>query len=183
MSKEPVIIQLSKGKLTLLLIGSIIFVTIGIWILVFKPVSSNVLLNNLIVKYGAGIAGIIFFGLTTIIFIKKLFDTRPGLIIDEKGITDNASGVSAGFIPWEDVRHIYTTQVMNQKFIMIGVSNPGDYIKRQTNFLKKRMMATNYKTYGSPISITPNGLKTDFEMLLSILNNNWEEFKKQSPNY
>ncbi|MEL1245827.1 STM3941 family protein [Flavobacterium sp. DGU11] len=180
MSKEPVVIQLSKGKLALLLIGSIIFVIIGVWILVSGPVSSNVLLDNPIVKYGAGIASILFFGFIAVAYIVKLFDTRPGLIIDEKGITDNASGVSAGFIPWGDVRHIYTTQVMNQKFIMIGVNNPEDYINRQAKFLKKKAMNYNFKNYGSPISITPNGLKMDFENLLSALNTKWEENKNNA---
>lgn len=178
MSTQPILISVSKGKLVKLLIFSIIFIALGGWIIIAEPEVSNAVLNNGVVKYGAaagsilmGVAGMIFFTL-------KMFDKKPGLIIDSKGITDNASGVSAGFIPWEDIRHIYTTQVMSEKFVMIGVSNPEKYIDRQTKFLKRKAMNYNYKAYGSPISLTVSTLKINHDSLLLTLNEFWNLSKK-----
>ncbi len=178
MSTQPILVPISKVKLIKLLIFSIIFVALGIWIIIARPEVSNAVLDNAVVKYGAA-AGSLLMGVAgTIFFTLKMFDNKPGLIIDSKGITDNASGVSAGFIPWEDIRQIYTTQVMSEKFIMIGVSNPEKYIDRQTKFLKRKAMNYNYKAYGSPISLTVSALKTNHDSLLATLNAFWDVSKK-----
>ncbi|MCW4469913.1 hypothetical protein OGH69_13115 [Flavobacterium sp. MFBS3-15] len=174
---QPIIIPIHKGKLIKLLIFSVIFILAGIWIITVKPGVSDTFLNNGFIKYGAAAAAIIMGISAMIFFIIKMSDEKPGFIIDSKGLTDNASGVNAGFIPWEDIRHIYTSQVMSEKFIMIGVSYPEKYINRQTQFLKRKAMNFNYKAYGSPISITANGLKTSHEELLATLNEMWGKFK------
>lgn len=170
---EPIIIRTNKTKLILNLISSLIFVTLGIWIIAARPDVGNVIFNIPIIKYGAGIASMIFFGFGAVVFIRRLTDKKPALIIDNKGIMDNSTAVAAGLIPWEDITHIYTRQVMNRKFIMIGISNPDTYIDRQSSRFKKRMTRTNLKAYGSPISISANGFKTDFTSLLAILNERW----------
>lgn len=174
---EPIIITLNKTKLILNLISSLIFVALGVWILTARPDVGNIIFNIPIIKYGAGIASVIFFGFGVVVFIRRLTDKEPALVIDDKGIIDNSTAVAAGLIPWEDITHIYTRQVMNQKFIMIGVSNPETYIGRHTSGFKKRIMRTNLKTYGSPISIAANGLKTDFTSLVATLNERWSGFK------
>ncbi|MGQ2984741.1 STM3941 family protein [Flavobacterium sp.] len=180
MSIQPIIIPISKGKLVKLLIFSIIFVVAGTFILNIEPSSRRSLMNIAFIRYSVAFSAIIMGAVGLIFFIIKIFDKKPGLVIDSKGITDNASGVSAGFIPWEDIRHIYTTQVMSEKFVLIGVSDPEKYINRQTNFLKRKAMSFNNKTYGSPISITSNGLKADQDELLTTLNEMWGKFKGTS---
>jgi hypothetical protein len=72
--------------------------------------------DNPFVKYGAAIAAILFFGFGIFYFLRKLIDKKPGLIIDDNGIIDNSSAVSVGLIPWSDIEHISTTNVMKQKF-------------------------------------------------------------------
>lgn len=180
MSFQPIIIPISKGKLIKLLIFALLFVIAGIFILNIEPNSRRSLMNIAFMRYSIAIAAIAMGAIAIIYFIAKMFDKSPGLIIDSKGITDNASGVSAGFIPWEDIRHIYTTQVMSEKFVMVGVSNPEIYINRQRKFLKRKAMNFNYKSYGSPISITSNGLKTSHDQLLAALNEVWGKFKDTS---
>ncbi len=180
MSLQPMIIPASKGKLVKLLIFAIIFVIAGTFVLTIEPDSRRSLMSIAFVRYSVAFAAIAMGAVAILYFIIKMFDKKPGLIVDPKGITDNASGVSAGFIPWEDIRHIYATQVMSEKFVMIGVSNPEMYIKRQTKFLKRKAMSFNYKAYGSPISITSNGLKISHDELLAILNEMWGKFKDNS---
>jgi hypothetical protein len=58
---------------------------------------------------------------------------------------------------------------MNQKFLMIFVTNPDKYISRQTNVLKRKTAEINYKSYGSPISLSTNTLKCNFDELKNIL--------------
>jgi hypothetical protein len=169
-------IPISKGKLALLLAGAILFVAAGVWFIKepetftrtsFKP--SPVLITTI------GYASVIFFGICAIFIFRKLFDTKAGIILDDKGIHDNSSGVSAGFIPWSDITNISTIEVSRQKLIMIEVSNPDDYINRQTNFIAKKAAAINHKMYGSPISITATSLKYGFDDLYYTLRKRWQQ--------
>ncbi len=60
---------------------------------------------------------------------------------------------------------------------MLIVSNPRDYLDKVTNPLKRNAMKMNYKTYGSPISISSNALKTNFDELQKLLEYKMNEFK------
>lgn len=105
-------IPLSKGKLVLMFAGSLLFVAAGFWFIkapetftetIFKPSPTLIII--------LGYASIIFFGLCAVFIFRKLFDTKAGVVIDDKGIHDNSSGVSAGFIPWSDISNISTIEV------------------------------------------------------------------------
>jgi hypothetical protein len=61
---------------------------------------------------------------------------------------------------------------------MLQVKNPRQYIDRQTSLLKRKGMELNNKMYGTPISITPNGLKITFENLLTILTKKLQASRK-----
>jgi len=101
--------------------------------------------------------------------IKKLPHNKPGFIIDQTVLTDNSSGVSTGQILWTDIEDISVTEIHRQKLIMLQVVNPIHYIDKQTSVFKRKMMEMNYKMYGTPLSITSNGLKLSFDDLLSML--------------
>src|SRR6185437_9658806 len=93
----------------------------------------------------SGLAGILFFGFVGFYLFKKLFDKKPGLIISNEGIVDNSGGLSAGFIPWSDIKEIKETIIANQKFISVIVKNPQHYIDRQSTRFKRWLMEKNYK--------------------------------------
>jgi len=176
MSEENQIeIPLSKQKMYLMLFGSIIFVVIGTWLVVNPPKSNHPIFGNPMVILISGISAIIFFGYTAFILLKKLPDNKPGLIINSEGIIDNSSGVSAGIVLWTDIIEISTANVMNQKFLMFIVKNPEEYINRQNGIVKRKAMEINYKTYGSPISISANTLDTNFEELYKLLKIKFKE--------
>jgi len=176
-NEEQIEIPLSKTKMTLTFIGSLIFVGLGIWFLVNPPKISNPILGNPTTIFIIGIASIVFFGLVAITIFRKFSDKKAGLIINKQGIIDNSSGVSAGEIPWTDIQEITISQVMNQKFLMIIVKNPQEYIDKVTSPIKRNAMKMNYKSYGSPISISSNALKTDFDKLQKLINEKMNEYK------
>jgi hypothetical protein len=175
-TNETLKIPLSKDKLMLLFAGSLLFVILGLWFIKqpenftrtsFKP--SPMLITTI------GYASVIFFGICGMFIFRKLFDTKAGIILDGKGIHDNSSGVSTGFIPWSDISNISTIEVSRQKLIMIEVNNPDDYINRQTNFIAKKAAAINHKMYGSPIAITATSLKYGFDDLYYTLRKRWQQ--------
>ena len=105
-SGQTIEIALSKKKIFFMLIGALAFVAIGLWFVISPPTISNSYWGNPTKIAIAGYASIVFFGLCAFVLIKKLPDNKPGLIIDQTGLTDNSSGVSAGQILWSDIENI-----------------------------------------------------------------------------
>ena len=168
-------IPLSKGKLIIILIVSIIFVSIGFWFIVRPPLFNNSIFDIPTMLWVSGVSSILFFGFCGVVVVKKLNDKKPGLVIDKTGITDNSTAIAAGHIPWVDIEEIKLVKVFTQQFIIIKVQNPQKYISRQTKSALKKAVEYNYKNYGSPITISEVALKYNFKELETILQN---EFKK-----
>jgi hypothetical protein len=180
MMSETVEIELSKSKLTLILLGSIIFVGLGIWFMINPEKLLTTIFRSTTMIFFAGLAGVLFFGFVGLFISKKLFDKSPGLVISNDGIVDNSSGVSAGFIPWSDIVEIKETKIVNQKFINLVVKNPQDYINRQSSAFKRWAMNKNYTSFGTAIGISANGLKYDYEDLKALLHKKFQEYKSKA---
>lgn len=178
--KEKIEIPLSKNKLFLGIGGSILFVLLGIWLYLnaenFQEHSFRLLRNPMVAK-GVGIIAILFFGATGIFGFRKLFDKKVGLIIDSNGITDNSNALSVGLIEWNDITEIITTQVMSTKFLLIKVNDSEKYIGKVKNGMKAKLMRSNMKIYGTPLSITSNNLKYDFGELEKLIQTEFERNK------
>jgi hypothetical protein len=176
MSQE-IKIALSKNKIVLLLLGALIFVIFGIW-LAIDPENFKVSIFRFrsaeLIRI-IGIIGIAFFGVCSFFIFKKMFDKKYGLIIDKNGITDNSNATSIGLVKWKDITGIRVLEVVNQKFVMIDVSNPEHYIGLKKSGIGKMAMKANYNKYGSPISITANSLKTDFNEVRKIIEKQYEK--------
>jgi hypothetical protein len=164
-------IPLSKKKLALMLIGSLAFVALGLWLVFNPPIGGRYGHCTPIVAFITGGILIIFSAPIFIFIAKKLYDNKPGLIIDNIGITDNSNGVSAGLIVWSDIEKIYDVQINKQKIIIIEVKNPQEYIDKQLSYLKRKLMLFGLNMYGTPLSITSNTLQIKHDELMLILNN------------
>jgi len=173
-----IVIKLSKKKIILLFIAGVLFVIFGI-LGALRPEDfvSTIFRNPEIIRI-SGILGVCFFGIGIIFIARKLFDNKPGLIIDSYGITNNTNATSMGLIDWEDITGIETKQVMSTKFLILHTNNPEKYINRAKNIISKQAMNMSYKTYGSPISITSNSLKINFNDLEKMITSEFEKRTK-----
>ncbi|SEG04355.1 STM3941 family protein [Sphingobacterium lactis] len=175
---EQIEIPLSKRKMILTLLGACVFVVLGGLFVLNPQKFTSIIMRNPIVILISGIASILFFGIVGISIFRKLLDKKPGLIINHEGVNDNSSGVSAGFIPWSDIREIKVSHVFNQKFLLFIVNNPEDYLDKIKNPLKRSAMKMNYKSYGSPISISSTVLQTNFDDLSKVLVEKLKTYKQ-----
>lgn len=160
-----------------MLVGSLLFIIIGIW-MILKHEDIKSPLNSTLAMLLVGIASILFFGFAAIMAIRKMTTQSDGLIISSKGITDNSSGISAGFIPWEEVITITETSIANQIFINIIVKNPEEFIASQKSSFKRTAMMANYKSFGTAIAISANSLETTHENLKKILVEKLTEYNR-----
>lgn len=177
---EKIEIPLSKTKLSLMLLGSIAFVVGGIWMVANPNVfATSYRPTNPAFVFGVGLVSIIFFGVCLVNIVKKLFDCVPGLVITENGIYDNSGAVSVGLILWNDILELRTANVFRQKFIIVIVNNPEQYINAQTRPLNKMGLRRNYRSCGSPISISANALKINFDELYQLLESELKNRSRQ----
>ena len=165
-------IQLSKTKLILTFLASTLFVILGI-IMVKNP--ENFKGDNEVITRLFGILGICFFGLIMFTVPRKLFDKKPGLILDKNGIIDNSSMKGFGIILWKDIisiKQIKVTRTTN--ILLIFVSNPEKYFESH-NFYIRYLRKFGMKTYGTPISLSSNALKCNFTELEKLINERLEK--------
>ena len=95
---DRIVVPLSRVKISLVLLCSVAFVVLSVllWPAIDLIPRRNVWYGAMAGALGASVA---FFGLCGLYALAKLFDTAPGLVIDDQGIIDNSSGLSAGRIP------------------------------------------------------------------------------------
>jgi hypothetical protein len=168
-----VVIPLSKGKVALLLLGAVAFVVGSIWI--WSIADGQTRYNPLYMK-AVAIAGVSFFGLCAMYGCVKVFDTRPGLIIDDQGVVDNSSAVAAGRILWNEVVALNVSEIAGQRFITIVVTDPQRFVERR-NVLSRMLNAANTKMTGSPINISSNSLALKFDDVVQALTAAFDKHK------
>lgn len=169
-------IPLSKTKLVLILLGSIAFVVIAVWIWSISDIQTK---RSPLFLQAVSLLGSLFFGMCGIYAARKIFDKKPGLILDSEGLVDNSSGVSAGRIPWSEITGIRVSKLAKQKFLSIHVEEPKAYLGKG-NFFVRKLNATNLKLYGTPIHISSNSLKINFENLVELVSEYFEKFSQKS---
>jgi hypothetical protein len=163
---QKIEIPLSKTKILLGIGGSVLLVVAGVFL--FTTIANDYIGAKSMVVKAIGVIGVLFFSSTGIYGVKKLFDNKIGLTIDEAGITDHSTATSIGFIPWTDITEIRTEQVMSTKFLLIFTRDPIPFLEKVTG-IRRKLLEANLKMYGTPFSITSNTLQYDFNSLEKLL--------------
>jgi hypothetical protein len=164
------IISISTKKIIGILIGCLLFVCLGLWMI---SLDASVIANSrrrlpIEIVHGLGWFMTLICGGCSVFVIKRLYDKRPGLLLNEHGVIDHSSAIAAGFIPWTDITGFAEYQQNGQRTLVIRVQDPQKYISR-ANFWKKMAYKANLKLIGSPLAISPNTLQVTFDELLHLM--------------
>jgi hypothetical protein len=151
------------------------FVILSIWLWTIADIQFR--RSPIVVKL-VSVFGVSFFGLGLIIGPKKLFDKRPGLIINDNGIQNNL-GVGTGiFIAWENIVRFEIITIKNTKLFLIFINNANEIIKIESKW-KQKIMRYSLKSFGTPISIGSGTLKMEFNTLTKLLADRHLAFKNK----
>jgi hypothetical protein len=167
MQHEKIEVKLGKEKSVLSLLGAAAFVAASFSMINYAHHELMPFDSALVI--GVGYIGIIFFGVAGIYIFFKLFDSRPGLTIDQSGIYDNSSAAAGHLIKWEIIRGLRVEQVMSTKLILIDIENPEQFME-QASGLKRKLMQGTFRMYGTPVSLSSAGLQCNFDELHELLN-------------
>ena len=172
-STADVSIPLSKTKVVLVFLGAVGFVVGSFWIWFVADTQTRY--SQLFAK-AVAVVGASFFGLCSIYAFFKILDSRPGLMIDSQGIVDNSSAVAAGRIFWHEIIGLNVSEIAGQRFITIEVVDPKRFAEGGA-FLRRTLNAVNTKVTGSPINISTNSLRLNFDQLVYQLTEAFEKYK------
>ncbi|MFC4267313.1 STM3941 family protein [Polaribacter marinivivus] len=175
--EDKIEIEISSTKVLLLILGSLLFVILGILMILSPETYINPIFKNENIVRIVGYIGVLFFGLCLFFISKKGFKNNSGLIIDSQGITDNSNLSNIGLIEWNDIVGIETMEIASNKIILIQTEKPEKYIDRAKNRIAKKIMKANFNNYGSPISITSSALKIKFDDLEKVIKKEFDKHK------
>ena len=176
---ERIEIYSSKKKSLLLLIGSIAFVTIGIWLLLEADNLTGWRARSPILTRGIGIASIIFFGFGIFVGIKRLIKSEIALIIDSKGLNVNPKKSLNDFIKWTEIKNFEEIKIQSTRIVIIGVKNPEHWLDKETSGFRRKLMQFNINNYNSPFNIAASGLDISADKLIETLNNYFDRYKNE----
>lgn len=108
--------------------------------------------------------------LCTAFVAQKVFDKKPGLIMDNEGIIDASLGVVFPKLSWKDITEIKHLESEGKHYLKISIKNPQGFIATEPNTMKRKMLEMNYKTLKTPVNIAASRLKIDFDELFSKVN-------------
>ena len=153
-------IELSKGRISILMCVCVAFVAVGIWIFAVDGDDPGTRL----------VSGttIIFFGFGGVASLRMLLRKSPVLVLNRHGFTDNSNLMPAGFVPWSEVSRLSEIEQGIGMFLAIHVKHPQWYVGRG-GVLPKMMRLANQKMYGTPIIISTNFLKISHAELVASI--------------
>lgn len=168
-SNTEQVIPASKFKLVLLILGALIFLALGIWLSLLDAafIEAQHRWNSPALIHTVGAVAVVFAALCAAFGVKKLFDDRPGLVLNHLGITDHSSALAAGLIPWAEIRGFATYQVQRQKLLILLLHHPQPYLEAG-GWWKRLMLQANFKMCGSPICISASALSISFDELVEL---------------
>ncbi|RZK38618.1 MAG: hypothetical protein EOO90_21665 [Pedobacter sp.] len=177
---ERIEIYSSKRKSLLLLIGSIAFVALGVWLILDADNLTGWRARSPIFTRGIGVASILFFGFGIFVGIKRLIKSEVALIIDTKGLNVNPKKSLTEFIKWTDINGFEEIKIQSTRIVIIGIKNPKYWLDKETSGFRRKLMQFNINNYNSPFNIASAGLDISSDALIDTLNNYFDTYKGEA---
>lgn len=136
---DPVVVYHSRRWGVL--VASVVLALLGLLLLTAKsPTERSV----------GGLCAVLF-GVIALIMARPRKRT-PALVLDAHGLTDAASGLAAGFLPWSRVTGVLVQRQRGQRYLSILVSEP-EAVLAAAEPSSQAAMRANLTLLGSPVNI------------------------------
>jgi uncharacterized membrane protein len=172
------IIEVSKTKILLLIVGACAFGAIALWMFSLDSATIQSLPCRLAILISPGLA--IFYaaccGIVAAFGVWKFFDSKPGLVFSPVGIVDNSGAL---LVEWHDVTGFGVYDLLMQKQLIVKVADPNKYIE-VGNALSRDLRRNLHNMCGSPITISSQNLKISFSDLQRIADEYLRKYGKKA---
>lgn len=151
--RDCVVVYLSRFKLGLILLGSLVFVALGVVLALAAEERGIAFWKVVVVSY----VGVPFFSYCALFSAWRLLFRRPALVIDARGITDAASAFGVGHVGWDEVERVLLYNVSGQAMLGIFPLDTARFLARLP--LHVRLVARLNLALGwAPINLPQVGL-------------------------
>lgn len=148
----------SKLKAIKLSLMSIFMVACSLFSIILGLDKKNIFLMPLLIF--TGIIGTLFFGMTTLFYLKNIFFRTPILTLTQDGFYDSSSVLSMKnrLISWDIVYRIEYRSLMNQGMVAIFLKDKDFYLEGVSS-LKRRLTKININMGYGEITINMSQIK------------------------
>lgn len=158
---EDVILYPSRWKMALLALGSLVSVLMGVILWTISGTPGGAFLRAIC------IGDWLFFGYACVFAAGRLLLPRPSLILDERGVTDNASAVGAGLVRWNEITGVEIVERGFTRYLTMQVRDPEGVLARHPA-VKRWVMRANWSLGTSPVTI-PGTLPISLDELARMI--------------
>ena len=163
----PLVAYQSRISLFALLLASIAFAIASLAPTVFSPDAMSISATI------SAAAGVSFFGLCAWFVLSRLARKKPAVVVDSDGLTDRASAVALGFIPWSDIVDakvvLQNSRSSRHKFLGVSLRDPDKYLAR-CGPLARGLLRLNNRMTGYIVNIPQATLSVKVEEILTRMN-------------
>jgi hypothetical protein len=163
-NSDRLLIYPSRIKMLLVLVGSIAFVVVGIWIGTSRVVRPLPAWQVVIAAY----VGVPFFAACGLYAIYRLLVHRPAVEIDSTGITDTASAIGVGKLTWDEVDHVVLYKYSGQSMLGIVPRDLEVFLKRQGP-LRRSLTKLTLNLGCAPVNVPQVALRMKLADLAHLL--------------
>src|SRR5688572_30250863 len=103
-----------RAKLAGVLLGGLALTAICVWLLLDPDAGVSLKAR------AAAWIGVPFFAAGSLYVTYRLLWRRPSVVLDARGLHDNASMAAVGLVPWSEIAGVAVFAVRNQKMVGIG---------------------------------------------------------------
>jgi len=177
-NQHVITFQLSKKKKRGLHITAFVSPLLGLLILWLSRFVTFGTGRGMMILIGGVFIFISIFSLVSIYYLAK--EKYAAMYISDEGIIDISTGNRVGTVLWKDVDTIKIMDDLSnlkQKYIVLKVNNPSNYIERESNRSKRRSLELRFQYYGSPICFSNRALDCSFEELKEAVYTKYNAYK------
>lgn len=149
---DRITIENSNGKLILALLGCLVFVVGGFFILSVDSGLKGTVVSLLTIFFFGGVGLFILCG------------SRPRMVLDSEGFTVPMKNQVV--VRWSEVSGYRVHAFLNSKFLVVILKNPEEVARRMGG--SEIVWRANMEMYGSPLAITSSTLSVNFDELVAL---------------
>ncbi|MFI1509442.1 STM3941 family protein [Streptomyces sp. NPDC020597] len=155
----PTVYPLAKGRVWAMLAGSLVFVGLGVAFLLAHSTVKMTL---------AGALAVPFFGLCSVLIMRRLLSDRPELVLDDAGVDH----VRLGRLGWDQIALVrireQRVRTTSQRFIELVLHDPDAYLAHAPKLVRSTASMNARLGFG-PATMAVNTLSVPPEAVLDAM--------------
>jgi hypothetical protein len=141
------------------LLGGLLVVSLAAALLLGSPLPGATVVGTI---------GLGFCAIGAVFLLFRIQSSAPMLVIDAKGLTDNASATGAGLVPWNAITGADVITFVGQEMLIVHLADPEATLAR-CHWLARPLVRLNTRLVGSPVCLPLQSLAIERDTLLAAI--------------